>query len=110
MFILLSYFDWIMFPFVLENIADTLGFFVEKIAIKLKERQCLNSLRRKDKREESGNNLAYLYLARVFRHAVDQPRDYVTSLFCSFDRPSCFLNISTPGTFLKPSHIARDGI
>lgn len=41
MFILLSYFNWIMFPFVLENIADTLGFFVEKIAIKLKVRQCI---------------------------------------------------------------------
>ena len=30
MFILLSYFNWIMFPFVLENIADTLGFFCRK--------------------------------------------------------------------------------
>ena len=67
-----------MFPFVLGNIVDTLRFFLEKITIKLKKVTVLNSLHRKDKRVESGNNLAFLDTAKAFRHAVDQPRDYVT--------------------------------
>lgn len=60
-----------------------------------------NSFRRKDKRVENGNNLAYLFNARVFRRAADQPRDYMTPLPCSFDRPSRYLKYTHPQYFLK---------
>ena len=74
-------------------------FFVEKTTIKFKESQCFKFIAPES--YTSGNNWANLYPARVFRHGVDQPCDYMTSLFCSFDRPSCFLGYTHPQYFLE---------